>query len=131
MTLIKNGKVIVHTKRNQKLFTLKLAQSKKPMIATTKTISMQPRVIAIIGQGRPTHLVSKSKRICLWYRRLAYVSNAQVMIVFRLINSINLDTKNKKYNPIEILIELDESDVFDLLSYSKELSDSLNLAYIA
>lgn len=131
MTLIKNDKVIVHVKRNQKLFILELAQPGKTMMATTKTISMQPRVIAMTGQGRPIHLVSKNERICLWYRRLAYVSNAQILTASRLINSIDLDTKNKEYNPVEILIESDESDVSDLLLNSEKLLDSLTLAYIA
>lgn len=38
----------------------------------------------------------------------------------RLIDDINLDIKNKEYNLIEVLIELDEFDVSDL-SNSKEL----------
>lgn len=37
----------------------------------------------------------------------------------RFINDINLDTKNKKYNPLEVFIELDKSDVSDLLDFKE------------
>lgn len=78
--------------------------------------------MAITRQGRPTHLVSQNKRIRFWHRCLTYVSNAWVIRVSKLIDGIDLDTKNKKYNPAKVFIKLDESDVSDLLD-SKELPD--------
>ena len=57
MTLIKDGKIIAYVKKNQNLFILELAQSRRD-ITTIKTVSIQPRVIAITGQGQSTHLVS-------------------------------------------------------------------------
>lgn len=100
------------------------------MMATTKTISIGPRTMAITGQGRPTHLISQNKRICFWHFRLAYVSNARVVTASRLINSIDLDTKNKEYNLVKILIESDKSNVSNP-SNSEELPDSLTLVYTA
>lgn len=40
----------------------------------------------------------------------------------KLINGIDLDTKDKEYNPAEVLIELDEFDISDLSDF-KKLSD--------
>ena len=50
MTLIKDGKVITHVKKNRNLFTLEFAQPGRA-IATIKTVSIQPRAIAITGRG--------------------------------------------------------------------------------
>lgn len=45
------------------------------------------------------------------------------MSAFRLTDDINLNIDNKEYNPIEVLIEWDMSDMSDLSDY-KEPSDS-------
>lgn len=79
-------------------------------------------------QGQSTHLVSQNNHICLWHYRLTYVSKAQVVRTSRLIDGIDLDNKNKKYNRTKVLIKLDESDMSDL-SDSKEPPDSLTPAH--
>ena len=84
MTLMKDGKVIPHARKNRNLFTLKLAQPGRAM-ATIKTVNIQPKAMAITGRGRPIHLVSKNKRIRLWHCRLAHISNAHVVRAFKFV----------------------------------------------
>ncbi len=110
MTLMRNGKVIAQAKRDRNLFTLELAQPSRAM-ATIKTISMQPKAMAIHGRGRPTHLVSQNKRVRLWHRRLAHISNARVVRASKLIDGIDLGRDgNEGYDPAEVLIDSDNSD---------------------
>lgn len=63
-------------------------------------------------QGRSTYLVSQSKRIWLWYRRLVYVSNTRVLRTAKLVKGIKLDD-NKEYDPAKILVDLDDFNVYD------------------
>lgn len=119
MTLMKDGKVIAHARKNRNLFTLELAQPGRAM-ATIKTVSIQLRTMAITGGGRPTHLVSQNKRIHLWHRRLAHISNAYVVRASKLVDGINLDNNNKEYNPAEVLIDSDDSDMSKLSDPDKK-----------
>lgn len=57
-------------------------------------------------QGRSTHLVSKNKKIKIWYRQLGYVSNTKVIKASTLVNGINL--QQIKYNPSKVLFNLKE-----------------------
>lgn len=86
--------------------------------------------MAMTRRGQSTHLISQNKYICFWYYRLINVSNARVIRASRLTNGINLDTKNKDYNPVEVLIESDVSDMSHP-SDSKKLPDSLALVHTA
>lgn len=88
MTLMRNGKVIAQAKKDRNLFTLELAQPDRAM-ATIKIISILPKAMAIYGQGRPTHLMSQNKRVRLWHRQLAHISNARVVRASKLIDSID------------------------------------------
>lgn len=97
---MRNGKIIAHTKRERNLFTLDLAAPNQAMSA---------KVMAIRGRGRPTHLVSPNKRIRLWHRCLAYVSNARVVRASKLVDGIDLGPK-KEYDPAEVLIDSDDSE---------------------
>ena len=119
MTLMKDGKVIAHARRNRNLFTLELAQPGRAM-ATIKTVSIQPRAMAITGQGRLTHFVSQNKRIRLWHRQLAHISNARVVRASKLVDGIDLDNNNKEYNPAEVLIDSDDSDMSELSDPDEE-----------
>lgn len=118
---MRNEKVIAHTKKDENLFILEPSQSRKAM-ATIKTVSIWPRAMAMTRQDWPTHLISQNKRICLWYRHLVHISNAQVVRASRLTDGTDLNTKDKEYNPVEVLIMSDKSNVSDL-SDSKELPD--------
>lgn len=113
MTLMRNGKIIAQARRNRNLFTLELAQPGRAM-ATIKTVSILPKAMAIHGRGRPTHLVSQNKRIHLWHRRLAHISNVRVVRASKLLDGIQLEhDDDKEYDPAEVLIDLDNSDVSD------------------
>ena len=73
--------------------------------------------MAITGRGQPTHLVSQNKRIRLYHCWLAYISNTRVVKASKLVDGIDLDNNNKEYNPAEVFIDLDNSNI-------SELSDS-------
>lgn len=66
--------------------------------------------MAMTGRGRPTHLVSQNKRVRLWHRRLAHISNARVLRAAKLVDGMKLDNE-KEYDPAEVLIDSDDSDV--------------------
>lgn len=118
MTLIQQRKVITHAKRTRNLFILNLAQPGRVMV----TMTIQPRVMAtagqtqtmaIIGRGQPIYLVSQDKRICLWYQRLAHINNACVVRTFKLVDGIILEQDDGEYNPAEVFIDSNDSDVSD------------------
>ena len=76
--------------------------------------------MAIQRQGRPTHFVSPNKRIRLWHCRLAHISDGRVVRASMLVDGIQLGyDDNKKYDPTEVFINLDDSDVCNV-SNSKE-----------
>lgn len=71
------------------------------------------------GQGRPTLLVSKTKKVRIWHRRFAYASNARIIRVLRLVTGM-IDF-NVKYNPTEIY-----SDSEDFGSEHKDMNVALS-----
>lgn len=94
MTLMKDGSAIAHAKRERNLFILDLAI---PGVAMSIRC-LKPKAMAITGRGRPTHLVSRNKRIRVWHRRLAHASNARVVRAAKLTDGINLsNTSNDEY----------------------------------
>lgn len=103
MTLMRKDKVIAHAKRVQNLFTLDLA-------APGQAMSVRSRAMTITGRGRPTHLVSQNKRICIWHRRLGHISNARVVRASKLTDGIALGLQDKEYDPAKVLIDSDDSD---------------------
>lgn len=107
MILIKDGKAIVHAKRERNLFILDLA-------APGKVMAVMPKAMAITRQGRPTHLVSHNKHIRIWHRRLAHASNARVIRAYKLTDGIDLkNIPSKEYDPAKVLIDSDDSDASD------------------
>lgn len=86
-------------------------------MATMKIVSIWPRAIAMTGQGQLIYLVSYNKCICIWHRHHIYISNTWIVRASKQINSLHLDNNNKKYNPIEVLIKSDESNMFDLSDF--------------
>lgn len=69
------------------------------------------KAIAIISWGRPTYLVSRNKYIKLWYQWLAYINNAWVVRVSKLLKSIDLGL-TKEYNPTKVFMDLEDSEDF-------------------
>ena len=100
MTLIRHGVVIAQAKRHRNLFILDRA--------IPETV-MKVRNLAIAtGRGRPTHLVSKNKKVQIWHRRLGHASNAQVIRASKLVDGI--DIKDNEYDPTEVFIDSDTED---------------------
>lgn len=100
MTLMRGGKIMAHAKRSHNLFTLDSAMPGQVMSA---------RAMAITGQGRPTYLVSKNRRIRIWHRQLAHVSNARVVRASKLVDGIELGP-TKEYDPTKVLVDSEELD---------------------
>lgn len=65
--------------------------------------------------GRPTHIVSQNKYICLWHRRLVHISNAYIVRAANLVDSINFEQEGKEYNLAEVLIDSEDSNALDSL----------------
>lgn len=66
--------------------------------------------MAINGQGQPMHLMSQNKRIRLWHRRLAHISNACVVRAAKLVDGIIFEQEGREYDPAKVLIGSDDSD---------------------
>lgn len=107
MTQMRNGEIIALARRERNLFVLDLAHPGRAMA----TISQKAMVIT--GRGWLTHLVSQNKQIRLWHQRLAHVSNARVVRGAKLVDGINLDIKDKGYDPAEVTIDSDDSNMSD------------------
>ena len=60
------------------------------------------------GRGRPTHLVSKNKKVRIWHRRLGHASNAQIIRASKLVDGI--DIKDNEYDPTKVFIDNDTED---------------------
>lgn len=79
-------------------------------------IAGQAQPIAITGQGRPTYLVSQNKYICVWHQRLAHASKVRLVRVAKIMDNINLEQEDQKYDPAEVTFDLDDSDALDYLN---------------
>ncbi len=101
MMLMRNRNIIAHAKRKWNLFTLDLATPNQAMTA---------KAIAIRGKSRPTHLVSRNKQIQRRHQPLAYVSNVGVVKASKLVDVVDLDPDNKKYDPAKLFIDSNNSD---------------------
>lgn len=86
MTLVQFGRTIAQARRDRNLFILDLATPNKAMQVT--------------GRGRPTHLVSKNKRVRVWHRRFVHASNARIIRAPKLLTGMG--DFNKEYDPTEI-----------------------------
>lgn len=107
MTLMRNGEIIALARREKNLFVLDLAHSGRAMAIISQ------KAIATTGRGWPIHLVSQNKwiRLCHWC--LVYVSNARVVRAAKLIDGINFNIEDKGYDPVEVTIDSDDSDMSD------------------
>lgn len=77
--------------------------------------------MAITRQNQPIHLVNQNKHIRFWYCQLAHFSNTRVVSALKLINNIDLNNNNKKCIPAKVLIDLNDSDISELLDPEKPL----------
>ena len=97
MTLIRHGVVIAQAKRYRNLFILDRA--------IPETVIKVRNLAMATGRDRPTHLVSKNKKVQIWHRRLGHASNARVIRASKLVDGINI--KDNEYDPTEVFIDSD------------------------
>lgn len=121
MILIKNGEVIARANKNRNLFTFDLAQPEKAMAIINK----RPKTMAIIEQDQLTHLVSQNKRIQLWQPQLRHISNTRIVKVSKLVDGIDLNMKNKEYNPAKVLFNSDDSNDSNKFNPNNDKAPSL------
>lgn len=78
------------------------------------------KAMAITDQKQSMHFMSQNKYIYLWHCHLAYINNICVIKAVKLVDNINLNIKNKKYNSVKIIINLNNSNIpdFGFLSYN-------------
>lgn len=101
MLLMQDGVPIAHARRDRNLFILDLATSGKVMQVNTQAI-MTTR------QGRLTHLVSRIKKVCIWYRRFEHASNVKVIWVLKLLTEMGDFGEN--FDPTEIYSDSEASE---------------------
>lgn len=85
MILIQADQAITYARCDQNFFILDLATPNK--------------VMQIIRHRRPTHLVSKNKKVRVWYWRFGHASNAKIVKVLKLWRGIK--NFNNAYDPIK------------------------------
>ena len=111
---MQDGKPIAHARRDRNLFVLDLATPGKIMqvngIANATTTT---------GRGRPTHLVSRSKKVRVWQRRFGHASNARIICASKLLTGIGDFSTN--YDPAEICSNSEASESEDLISDNADL----------
>lgn len=59
-----------------------------------KVMQVNTQAIIITEWGRPIHLVSHIKKICIWWRRFGYASNIKVIRALKLLTGIKDFSKN-------------------------------------
>ncbi len=98
--LMRHGVVIAQAKRHRNLFILDRA--------IPETVMKVRNLAMATGKGRPTHLVSKNKKVRIWHRRPGHASNARVIRVSKLVDGIEIE--DKEYDPTEVFIDNDTED---------------------
>lgn len=83
------------------------------LTVSNQVILIKTKAMIITGQGYPIQLVSQNKRIHIWYYRLTYVSKAQVVRVLKLVDIIDLDLTDNKYNSVKVLIDFEDFEIPD------------------
>ena len=97
MTLIRQGVVIAQAKRHRNFLILDRA--------IPETVMKVSNLAMATRRGRPIQLVSKSKKIRIWHRRLGHASNARVSRASKLVDGIVIE--DREYDPTEIFIDSD------------------------
>ena len=105
MTLMRHGVVIAQAKQHRNLFILDWA--------TPETVMKVRNLAMATRKSKPTHLVSKNKKVRIWHRRLGHASNAWVIRASKLVDGIEI--KDKEYDPTEVFIDSDTENDDDTL----------------
>lgn len=91
LTLIEKRQEIAQTRRDYNLFILDLTMLIKVIKATLPEYAITAK-----SRGWPTHLISRNKRVWVWYQRIKHASNAKIIRVSKLF--IEIGDFNAKYN---------------------------------
>lgn len=79
--------------------------------------------MAIQGQDWPTYLVSQNKRIDLWHRQLAHISNSLAIWASKFIDGIQQGyNDDKKYDHTKVFIDSNSLDISDASDSKKPLT---------
>lgn len=84
------------------MFVLDLAIPNKVMRA-----ALSEQAMTVQGRGRPTHLVSRNKRVRVWHRRMGHASNARIIRASKLL--IGMGDFNAEYDPEEVYSDSEQS----------------------
>lgn len=93
MMPMQDGILIAHARKDWNLFILDLTTPGKVMQVNVK-------VMMTTGRGRPTHLVSRIKKVRIWHKRFGHVSNARIIRASKLLT--RMGNFNEEYDPAEI-----------------------------
>lgn len=102
MLFMQDGVPIAHIKKDRNLFILDL-------MAFGKVIHVSTQIMMTIRRGRPTHLVSRIKKVRIWHRKFGYVNNIRVILALKLLTGMGDSGKN--YNLAKIY---SNSEAFEL-----------------
>ena len=109
MTLMRHEVVIEKAKRHRNLFIFDRA--------IPETVMKVRNLARATGKSRPTHLVSKNKKVRIWNRHLGHASNAPVIKASKLMDGIKIE-EDKEYDLTEVFIDSDTEDDDDTLGGS-------------
>ncbi len=85
---MQDGVLIAQARRDWNLFVLDLVTSGKVMqinVAIVANVAINKHAMMTTGRGRPTHLVSRSKKVRIWHRRFGHTSNARIIRASKLL----------------------------------------------
>lgn len=109
---------MAHARRDRNLFILDLATPAQVMQAIKLRQSTCPvtrqvnkQAMQAVGPGRPTHLVSKHKKVRVWHRRFGHASNARIIRASKLLTDMG-DFDNA-YDPTEVYSDSEQSNSDD------------------
>ena len=74
--------------------------------------------IQVTEPGCPMHLVSKNKRVRMWYRRFGYATNARIIRVLKLLTGI--DSFDNTYDCIKIYNDSEQSVLDKAKNYQSD-----------
>lgn len=85
---------IAHIKKNQNLFILDFSNLSKVMQVIIPNQSNKK--MQVISFGRSTHLVSKIKKVRIWYKKFRHASNGKIIRVSKFL--IGMGSFDNVYN---------------------------------
>lgn len=76
------------------------------------------------GRGRPTHLVSKNKKVRVWHQRFGHASNARIVRASKLLTGME-NFNNNSYDPTDVYSDSEQSEFEYECDHDNEAKASL------